>query len=328
MKNFIKKIIGANLQLFAEEGTEGTTNVNVENQGEQATTPVANNEPDKTTPTKVVYGKQTDNVLNESEENHENNDNEGNDNPDIEGSNENNSEDYKKEWEKIKNNPKYRAEYDKEVQSIVKSRIKEHKQLEDKFNQQAEIIAVLSNKYGVTDIDELTKLVTKDIFEAEAYEKGIDPEYYAETQQLKLENERLKTKYKSEEEAKIMNQKVGKWFEEEKTVKETYPEFDLRQEAANNPQFLKLLESGITVLVAYELTNPDAREKRNKALVEAARKEVAEKIKARKDRPAEGAVISKSNNQGVIYKNDVHKLTKEDRKKINELVRRGEKISF
>jgi len=327
MKNFLTRLTGIDLQLFAEEGTsQGTT--------PSAETKVGENKGDKssTTPVepKVVYGIQDEPGNEENDGDSQANSSNNNVNKDDKSTsdtNNNNVVDVKKEWDKIKNDAKYRAIYEEEVQGFIKTRIKDHKQLQEKVANTDTLVQVLANKYGVKDLNELTSLVTKDIYEAEAFEKGIDPEYYAETQQMKIENDRLKTQYKTEEETRAINEKIGKWFAEEKAVKEIYPSFDLKSEASNNEKFLKLIDSGIDIKTAYEVSNPTAIEEHKKMLLKTAEKNVTEKIKARGNRPVEGAVQSTSSS-GVVIKSDVHQLTKKDREEINARVRRGEKIKF
>jgi hypothetical protein len=93
-----------------------------------------------------------------------------------------------------------------------------------------------------------------------------------------------------------------------------------------NPQFQRLIRSGIDVKTAFEVIHKDeiipAAMQYTAKTVE---QKVVNNIRANGMRPSENGVTSKS---PVEVKSDVSKLTKADRQEIIRRVRQGEKISF
>lgn len=315
MENF-KKIIGLvpnfDLQFFAEgeEGANGN-----EPAGENNSSSPAEQKP------LVIYGKQSEDL---NAENNQNNSGSGNPNKQTEEG----EVDYKKEWDKLKNDPKYRAIYDSEVQGFIKDRFKDHKELQGKGVRYDQMFEILSRKYQITDENELLVALQKDVLESEAFEKGIeDPQNYAEVQMLKAENERLRTEHKNEIERQKMNAKIEDWIEQGRKLQEQYPAFNLQNEVNANPKFLQLIEAGIDVKTAYEVSNPNAIQEQKQAIEKQAEQKVVNQIKNRQNRPKE-AGLSNNNNQNVITKKSVHELTKEDRAEIRRRVARGERIVF
>ena len=108
-------------------------------------------------------------------------------------------------------------------------------------------------------------------------------------------------------------------------MKEVYPSFDFRAEAANR-DFMGLLKSGLGVQQAYELVH---MEEIKAAAARTAAQTAGEQMKARIQnkaaRPSENGTSSQS---AVITKSDVHSLSRQDRAEIARRAQRGEKIRF
>lgn len=312
LRKIVTLVPNFDLQFFAEgeEGANGN-----EPAGEKNSSSPAEQKP------LVIYGKQSEDL---NAENNQNNSGSGNPNKQTEEG----EVDYKKEWDKLKNDPKYRAIYDSEVQGFIKDRFKDHKELQGKGVRYDQMFEILSRKYQITDENELLVALQKDVLESEAFEKGIeDPQNYAEVQMLKAENERLRTEHKNEIERQKMNAKIEDWIEQGRKLQEQYPAFNLQNEVNANPKFLQLIEAGIDVKTAYEVSNPNAIQEQKQAIEKQAEQKVVNQIKNRQNRPKE-AGLSNNNNQNVITKKSVHELTKEDRAEIRRRVARGERIVF
>jgi hypothetical protein len=89
---------------------------------------------------------------------------------------------------------------------------------------------------------------------------------------------------------------------------------------------VRLLQNGIDVKTAFETIHHD--EILSGAMMqtaEAVRKNVTDSIKARGLRPSENGINAQA---GVIVKNDVSKLTPQDRAEIARRARMGETIKF
>ena len=137
---------GVDLQLFAEGGA-GVASAGTAVGGATVSTPTGKSGSEgghaakasgSDKDAKVIYGK----VPVES--------------PDVEENKntkeESNPEDRKKAYADFK--ASYKNEFDEDVQSIVKSRLKDYKSLREKAGKQDEIIGILAQKYGAGNADE------------------------------------------------------------------------------------------------------------------------------------------------------------------------------
>lgn len=221
----------------------------------------------------------------------------------------------------------FKEYYTQDTQRMIDERFKETKGLRDRVSAQEPIISLLQAKYGVNNAADLLKAIEGDaaLWEAEADEKGYTTEQLMQIKQLERRNAQLEAEQKAREEEAFVKQQTQKWMADEAAVKQSYPEFDLQTEF-QNPQFQKLLASGIPMQHAYEVMHMDMI-KGNVAASTAAEteKKVTDNIRAKGARPAEAGANAAT---GVTVKNDVHKLSAMDRREIAKRVARGEKITF
>lgn len=215
----------------------------------------------------------------------------------------------------------YKDLYDTDVQGHIKQRLGKYKQYEAQVAQVNPLLDVLSEIYGTNDISDLINKVQGESLQAAAEEAGMTVEQYKKVLNLKLENKRLAQKDQSEQEARILNEKIKGWYDEADKVKEQYPDFDLKQWSGND-DFVKLLEAGISVKSAYEVCNIDGIKAQTAKQAET---NTVNNIKSRNQRPFEAAL---NQTPGVIVKNDPSSLTKADREEIAKRAARGEKIVF
>ena len=84
---------------------------------------------------------------------------------------------------------------DARIQSLMQKRVKDHKEITEKYQKTLPVFELLSRKYGVdaSDIDALTKAMNDDdsYFEQEAMEKGISVEQLKEFKKMEKENAEL-----------------------------------------------------------------------------------------------------------------------------------------
>ena len=182
-------------------------------------------------------------------------------------------------------------------------------------------------KYGVKDLKSLQKAVQADdsYFEEAAAAEDLSVEQYKYKLKLEKENAQKDAALREIERRENAKKAYAEWKKQEEALKTRYPKFSLDAEA-NNPQFVKLLQSGIDVKTAFETIHHD--EILSGAMMqtaEAVRKNVTDNIKARGLRPSENGINAQA---GVIVKNDVSKLTPKDRAEIARRARMGESIRF
>jgi hypothetical protein len=223
----------------------------------------------------------------------------------------------------------YKDLYESNIQQIIGRRLKSSEEATKKYEQLSPVLDLLANKYGVKDgdIEALSKAIEDDetFYEDEALERGITVEQVKEIRKMQRENEALRNQMKQQQTKENADRLYAAWMEQAEQVKGVYPSFDLAAEMQNE-QFRKLLQSNVPVQTAFEVIHKD--EIIPAAMQYTAQKisgKVANSIRSGQNRPAEGAMSSRS---AVVTKSDVSQLTRADRDEIDRRVARGEKIRF
>lgn len=219
---------------------------------------------------------------------------------------------------------------DARIQSLMQKRVKDHKEITEKYQKTLPVFELLSRKYGVdaSDIDALTKAMNDDdsYFEQEAMEKGISVEQLKEFKKMEKENAELRKARDEQARKENADRLYAKWTQEAEATKAVYPNFSLESEVMNNPKFVELLRNNIDVRSAYEVTHKDEIiAGAMQFAVKEAEKKLTNNIIANGSRPSENGISSQGASQ---VKSDVSKLTKAEREEIARRVARGEKISF
>lgn len=223
----------------------------------------------------------------------------------------------------------YKDIYTQETQKIIDRRFKETKNLESRLASTQPTIDMLLQRYNITDGD-LSKLQAAvendDVYwENAADEAGMTTEQYKKFQKMQRENANLLRAQKEREGQAAAEAQVQKWQAEERDVQATYPDFNLQAEI-QNPDFARLITAGIPVRHAYEVTHLDAIKSTVKATTAAqTEKAVTDNIRARGMRPKENGTAAQA---AFTVKDDVTKLTRQDREDIARRVAMGEMIRF
>lgn len=225
----------------------------------------------------------------------------------------------------------FKAAYDKKVQGIVKDRLKGAKQTESRLKDAEELLSLVGERYGWDGKDTavLRESLESDraYLESEALEKGMTVEQLAELKRMERENKVLREKQRAAEERAAFEQKFAGWSAEADALKGIYPNLNLTEEF-NNPQFVRLLDSGVDVKAAYQAVHFD--ELMGGALqytAQQAQKAALDGVRANGIRPNENGA---KGSHGASQKLDVTKLTREDRLRLAEEARRNpdKRITF
>lgn len=220
----------------------------------------------------------------------------------------------------------YKDEYTKRFQDDFNKRHRDYKELTEKFNVADRLLGIIAEKYGERDVTKLEQLILNDNahLEAEAMERGMDVEQLAEIKRLKAEADAERRRRERVEGEIRADEQYRAWIEQATTLKNTFPDFDLNEEI-KDPQFMGLLQRGITVDHAYKILHfDDIMQGTVNAAMKTTAKATADNIAARGNRPRENG----NRGSSVIYKNDVSRLTKAERAEIAKRVASGETISF
>lgn len=291
----MKKLLIPILNLFDGEGGDG----NVGDQNSSANTQHSQGE--------VLYGKQ-ENVQAASE-------------PEVKTTS-NTLEDKRKAFKQLVDG-EYKDQYTEATQQIINRRFKETETLRSKVDEYQPLIDMLMTRYDKTDIKGIMESLDNDnaYWENVADELGMTVEQAKQFQKMKRENEVFQRQREEEINNKKIKSQVDEWVKEGIALKEKYVNFNLESELENQ-EFVRLLKANVPMEHAYKLIHFDEIIANNSLTTERA---VVENIRARGSRPQENGTNAQS---AFTVKDDVSKLTKEDRKKIAERAARGEVITF
>lgn len=309
-----------NLQLFAEgtgsAGTGGDGGTGAEGaMGETVTAAMSQKKGVKSNPlANVVYGKQAQAKAEESSP--------------VSEVETNTTEDRNAKFEELIKG-EYKDLYDARMQDTIQKRLKASKETVDKYNALSPTLETLAKKYGVdaNNIEALNKAIQEDdsYFEEEALEKGMTVQQLKEIKKMERENAELKKMMDEKQRREQAGKQYAQWMQQAEEAKRIYPNLNLDTEA-KNPQFLRLLNSGVDVATAYKAIHMDelipAAMQYTAKTVE---QKITNKIASNGARPIENGISSQG---ATVVKSDVSKLTKADRQEIIRRVARGEKISF
>lgn len=225
----------------------------------------------------------------------------------------------------------FKEQYSQNVQRIVKERLKGSKQTESSLKEARELLTLVGERYGQdgSDLKALRAALENDkqYLEQEAIEKGMTVEQLAEFKRMERENRAFKEQQRQAAQQQEFERKFSGWSQEAEALKGEYPALNLMQEF-ENPQFIRLLDSGVSVKAAYQAVHFD--ELMGGALqytAAQAQKKIMDSVRANGARPTENGTKGSG---GAREKLDVTKLTKEQRRELAERAIRNpdERITF
>ena len=230
----------------------------------------------------------------------------------------------------------YKEQFNANVKKIVDGRVSGlNKQLQGYQSGQA-VFDILAQKYGLepTDYAGIAKAAEKDrdFVEKEALESGKDPEDLLELKRVQRENANFRRQMEQQRQAQINAQRVQaataqetEWNRQAQEAQKIYPGLNLQTEI-QNPNFARLLRSGVPVRAAYEVTHmDDIMGGAMQYAAQRAAKNVTDNVIAGAARPAENGTGAQS---AVSTKVDPSKFTSKEIKEYRERAARGERITF
>lgn len=229
----------------------------------------------------------------------------------------------------------FKAEYDAEVQGVLRNRLKrsnEEIKAAKQYREKADkILATVADKYGldINNLDAISAEVEKDnaYYEDLAIKNGTTPEQERRVRQIERENARHRAKDAAEAQRAEQQQRYEALMKQEAEVKAMYPNFDFKTEVESNPAFQNLMRTGLVSMKnAYEALHHDEimAQAMQFASKQAAAKTQAS-IDANSRRPAENGLNS---SVAADTKVDVNKLTDKQMDEYIRKVRAGHRVSF
>lgn len=235
-------------------------------------------------------------------------------------------------WEEIMADP----EYNKQMQSVVQSRLKNAKTAEESMAKLAPALEVLARRHGLDaenmDYEALAKAINDDdsFYEDKALEMGVS----LDTAKRIDQQERDHARQQREEARNLEEQKLRNHFmrleQQGEALKQVFPNFDLRTEL-QNPVFARMVAPGTGIMSVEDAYHAVHRKEIEAAQSQVIAQRTAEKIsnaiQAGSRRPDENGTSGQSPSVTTF---DYSKASKEQRDALKREIfaakARGEKL--
>ena len=235
-------------------------------------------------------------------------------------------------WEEIMADP----EYNKQMQSVVQSRLKNAKTAEESMAKLAPALEVLARRHGLDaenmDYEALAKAINDDdaYYEDKALEMGVS----LDTAKRIDQQERDHARQQREEARNLEEQKLRSHFmrleQQGEALKQVFPNFDLRTEL-QNPVFARMVAPGTGIMSVEDAYHAVHRKEIEAAQSQVIAQRTAEKIsnaiQAGSRRPDENGTSGQSPSVTTF---DYSKASREQREALKREIRaaaaRGEKL--
>ena len=229
-------------------------------------------------------------------------------------------------------------ENNKQMQTIIQSRLKSAKGAEDTLQKLTPVIELLARKHGFDmkdikdlDVDGFVKTVTDDnsYYEDKALELGVPVETAKKIDQDERENARRQEQTTNELQRQMFEQHIASLQRQGEELKKVFPNFDLAVEL-RNPTFARMTgpNGGVSVEDAYYAVHrKEIQSAAMKATAENTARQIAASIRSGQQRPVENGTSSASPSTASFDYAHATKEQREDLKRRIYLARaRGEKI--
>jgi hypothetical protein len=234
-------------------------------------------------------------------------------------------------FDELINSDEYKDIYTKRTQDMINRRFAKAKAAEAENAKLRGITDLLNQRYGITDdadFSKLSKAVENDdeMWSRAADEAGMSTQQYRELMRYKMMAERAQAIEQEQVRREQSRERAEAWFNEARTLREKFPEFDLQKELAD-PNFVAAINApGMSLELAYKAKYFDRYMSGTaQAASQATEKRVVDNIRAKGARPAENGT---SQSAAATIKSDPSKLSLADFDEIARRVARGEKIVF
>ena len=199
--------------------------------------------------------------------------------PTTEDAKDNNVSTKRMSWDEIMKDP----EYNKEMQAIIRSRLKSEKSAEETLGKMTPAIEVLARHYGLDmknpDYEALAKAINDDdvYYEEKALEMGTSTATARKVDQAERDTERKK----AQEQRTLQEQAIQQHFisleRQGEELKKLFPNFDLRTEL-QNPAFARMTAPGKGVMSVEDAYRAVHRQEIDAAASQIIAQKTAEKI--------------------------------------------------
>lgn len=232
-------------------------------------------------------------------------------------------------WDEIMADP----EYNKQMQSVIKARLKTANQAEDTLSKLSPALELVARKYGLDgkDPEALAKAISEDdsLYTEKAEEMGMSVAAVKQIEQLQRDNARLQAQNEQTAAQQAFNAHMENLRIQGEALKQTFPNFDLLTEL-KNPVFSRMTSpnSGLSVEDAYYAIH---RKEIQQAAMQVAAQKTAEQmsnaIRSGQSRPVENGTQAQAPSVTTFdYAHASREQREALKRQIREAAARGQKI--
>lgn len=234
-------------------------------------------------------------------------------------------------WDEIMADP----EYNKQMQSVVQSRLRSAKNAEESLTKLTPALELLARKHNLDptnmDYEALAKAINddSDYYEDKALEMGVPVETAKKIDQQERETARKQVQEQRTLQEQKFQEHIQKLEQQGEALKKVFPSFDLRTEL-KNPTFARMTAPGVGLSVedAYYAVH---RNEIQVASMQAAAQKTAQKIsnaiQSGSRRPDEAGISSQAPSVTTFnYRNASTEQRNALKKRIRDAAARGEKL--
>lgn len=230
-------------------------------------------------------------------------------------------------WEEIMADP----EYNKQMQSVVQSRLRSAKGAEETLGKLAPALELLARKHGMDpakpDYDALVQAIRNDdsFYEDKAMEMGVSVETAKQIDQQAMDTARQQRQEAvTLEQQKIQNH-IMRMEQQGEELKKIFPNFDLRKEL-QNPAFARMTSPNVGLSVEdayYALHRKEIMAAGMQVTAQKTAQMISNSIQAGTRRPAEAGTTGQAPSVTTF---DYRNASREQREELKRRIRSGEKI--
>ena len=229
-------------------------------------------------------------------------------------------------WDEIKSDP----EYNKEIQNLIRARLKENGAYRDAMEAMGPALELLAKSYGLDsnqmDYKALSAKIVDDnkFYEEKALEMGTSVETVKKLEQQDAELARFRQQQAQTLEAQKNIQHIAKLEQQSEAMKSVFPNFDLRKELQNQ-DFARMTSPNVGISVEnayYAVHRKEIEAAQAQVIAQQTAKQMANSIKANAARPDESG--SQQGSSQVTF--DYSKASRSQREALKNRIRNGERI--
>ena len=230
-------------------------------------------------------------------------------------------------WDEIMADP----EYNKQMQSVVQSRLRSAKGAEEILGKLDPALELLAKKHGMDpakpDYDALVQAIRDDdsFYEDKALEMGVSVETAKQIEQKAMDTARQQRQEAATLEQQKIQNHIMRLEQQGEELKKVFPNFDLRKEL-QNPAFARMTSPNVGLSVEdayYALHRKEIMSAGMQVTAQKTAQMISNSIQAGSRRPAEAGTTGQAPSVTTFdYRNASH----EQREALKRRIRSGEKI--